>query len=131
MMSVGVFYSVIFTEILRDHFKLMPEIVFGYSMGECSSMWYALGVWHPGGTEKFRKSPIFKNRFAGNLELLAEHWGVDSETAKEKWVSIVLLAQREKVEALIQGKEKVFLTFINTDKEVVISGDKEDLFSNC
>jgi PfaB family protein len=128
MMSVGVFYSVIFTEILRDHFKLMPKIVFGYSMGECSSMWYALGVWHTGGTEKFRKSPIFKNRFAGDLELLAEHWGVDSETAKEKWVSIVLFTQREKVEALIHGKEKVFLTFINTDKEVVISGDKEICF---
>jgi PfaB family protein len=125
MMSAGVFYSAIFTEILRDRLKLKPEIAFGYSMGECSSMWYALGVWHPRGAEKFRKSPIFKNRFAGDLELLAEHWGVDSETAKEKWTSILLLASQEKVEALIKGKEKVFLTFINTDEEVIISGDTE------
>jgi len=125
MMSAGVFYSAIFTEILRDQFKLTPEIAFGYSMGECSSMWYALGVWHPRGAEKFRKSPIFKNRFAGDLELLAEHWGVSSETAKEKWISILLLAPQQKVEALIEGKEKVFLTFINTDEEVIISGDKE------
>ena len=125
MMSAGVFYSAIFTEILRDHFKLVPEIAFGYSMGECSSMWYSLGVWHPRGADKFRKSPIFKNRFAGNLDLLAEHWGVSSKVAKEKWISLVLLAPLDKVEAKIKGKEKVFLTFINTEEEVIISGDKE------
>jgi len=125
MMSAGVFYSTIFTEVLRDHFKLIPDIAFGYSMGECSSMWYASGVWHPNGAEKFRKSDIFKNRFAGDLELLAEHWGVSTEVAKEKWISMVLLAPLHKVEALIEGKEKVFLTFINTADEVIISGDKE------
>lgn len=124
MMSAGVFYSAIFTEILRDHFKLSPDIAFGYSMGECSSMWYALGVWNPNGAKKFQESPIFKNRFAGDLELLAEHWGVSSETAKAQWISIVLLAPIQKVEALLEGKEKVFLTFINTDQEVIISGDK-------
>ena len=125
MMSSGVFYSATFTDILRNHFKLQPDIAFGYSMGECSSMWYSLGVWHPNGAEKFRKSEIFKNRFAGNLDLLAEHWGIDSDTAKEKWVSMVLLAPKDQVEALIQGKEQVFLTFINTQDEVIISGDKE------
>jgi PfaB family protein len=125
MMSSGVFYSAIFTEILKDYFKLMPEIAFGYSMGECSSMWYSLGVWHPNGAKKFRESPIFKNRFAGDLELLAEHWGITSATAKAQWISLVLLAPQHKVEALIAGKDKVFLTFINTDEEVIISGDKE------
>ena len=126
MMSSGVFYSAIFSEILRDKFKVEPDIAFGYSMGECSSMWYSLGVWHPNGAEKFRQSEIFKNRFAGDLELLAEHWGIDTKTAKEKWVSLILLAPKDKVEALIQKKEQVFLTFINTDEEVIISGDKEN-----
>ena len=116
------------TAILREHFKLTPDIAFGYSMGECSSMWYASGVWHPNGAEKFRKSPIFKSRFAGDLELLANHWGVSSEVAKEKWISIVLLAPLQKVEALIEGKEKVFLTFINTEEEVIISGDRDICF---
>lgn len=124
MMSSGVFYSAIFSDILRDYFKLTPKIAFGYSMGECSSMWYSLGVWHPNGAEKFRKSEIFKNRFAGDLELLVEHWGIDSATAKDKWISMVLLTPRDKVESLIAGKEKVFLTFINTNQEVIISGDK-------
>jgi len=125
MMSAGVFYSAIFTDILRDHFKIKPDIAFGYSMGECSSMWYSLGVWHPRGAEKFRQSPIFKNRYAGDLEVLAEHWDVSSEVAKETWTSLILLAPLEKVKALIEGKEKVFLSFINTNHEVIISGDKE------
>ncbi|MCG8329227.1 MAG: PfaB family protein [Chitinophagales bacterium] len=128
MMSAGVFYATMHTAILREHFKLTPDIAFGYSMGECSSMWYASGVWHPNGAEKFRKSPIFKSRFAGDLELLANHWGVSSEVAKEKWISIVLLAPLKKVEALIKGKEKVFLTFINTEEEVIISGDRDVCF---
>ncbi|MFT6807303.1 MAG: PfaB family protein [Saprospiraceae bacterium] len=125
MMSAGVFYSAIFTDILRDYFKVNPDMAVGYSMGECSSMWYSLGVWHPNGAKKFRKSPIFKNRYAGDLELLAEHWGVSSEVAKEIWISLILLAPLKNVEAIIEGKEKVYLTFINTDEEVIISGDKE------
>jgi PfaB family protein len=124
MMSAGVFYATMFTAMLRDHFKLTPDIAFGYSMGECSSMWYASGVWHPNGADKFRVSPIFKSRFAGDLELLAEHWGVSSDVAKEKWTSIVLLAPQKEVERLIEGKDQVFLTFINTEEEVIISGDK-------
>jgi len=126
MMSAGVFYSAAFTQLLREHFKLKPDLAFGYSMGECSSMWYSLGVWHPNGANKFQHSPIFKSRFAGELELLAEHWGITSEEARERWISLVLLVPREKVEALLAGQEKVHLTFINTPEEVVISGDKAD-----
>ncbi|MEO1385605.1 MAG: PfaB family protein, partial [Bacteroidota bacterium] len=102
MMSAGVFYSANYTQVLRSFFQLEPDMAFGYSMGECSSMWYSLGVWHPNGAEKFRNSPIFKNRFAGNLELLAEHWRISSEEAKARWVSLVLIAPRTEVEKLVE-----------------------------
>ena len=124
MMSVGVFFSAAYTHMLRTFFRLEPEMAFGYSMGECSSMWYALGMWSADETREFQESPIFKNRFAGNLELLAEHWGITSEEARERWISLVLLAPKGQVEALVKGQEKVWLTFINTGNEVVISGDK-------
>ncbi len=124
MMSSGVFYSANYTHVLRSFFKVEPDIAFGYSMGECSSMYYSLGVWHPNGAQKFRGSPIFKNRFAGNLELLAEHWGISSDEAKDRWISLVLIAPKAKVEALVAPEEKAYLTFINTDNEVIISGDK-------
>jgi len=125
MMSAGVFYSVMYTDLLRNHFKLEPDMALGYSMGECSSMWYALGVWHPDGAHKFRNSEIFKNRFAGNLELLAEHWEISTQEAKERWISLVLLAPKSEVQKLLDNEDKVYLTFINTANEVVISGDKE------
>ena len=125
MMSVGVFYSGSYTHILQSVFNLNPEIAFGYSMGECSSMWYSLEVWSADEAKEFQESPVFKNRFAGNLELLAEHWGVTSEEAKERWISLVLLAPKKDVEQLIDEKKHTYLTFINTDKEVVISGDKD------
>lgn len=124
MMSSGVFYSALYTHLLRRLFKLEPDIAFGYSMGECSSMWYSLDVWHPDGAAKFRNSEIFKNRFAGNLDLLAETWNVSSDEAKKRWVSLVLIAPKAKVEALVLSKENVYLTFVNTENEVVISGDK-------
>ncbi|GJM34327.1 MAG: hypothetical protein DHS20C18_33280 [Saprospiraceae bacterium] len=125
MMSVGVFFSAIFTHLLRKKLQLEPDIAFGYSMGECSSMWYSLGLWAPTETKEFQESPIFKNRFSGALELLADHWGISSKEAQKRWVSLILLAPKEKVEALIANEERVYLTFVNTATEVVISGDRE------
>lgn len=125
MMSVGVFYSVNFTHLLRSFFDLNPEMALGYSMGECSSMWYSLGVWSHEEVKEFQDSPIFKNRFAGDLELLAEHWKISTDEAKDRWISLVLLAPREKVAPLVNDEKQVYLTFINTENEVIISGDKE------
>ncbi|MFT5802234.1 MAG: 3-hydroxymyristoyl/3-hydroxydecanoyl-(acyl carrier protein) dehydratase, partial [Nonlabens sp.] len=124
MMSVGVFYSANYTRLLRSIFKLEPDMALGYSMGECSSMWYSTDVWSPNETKEFQESPIFKNRFAGNLELLAETWGISSQEAKARWISIVLLAPKSEVLPLVEAADKVYLTFINTENEVVISGDK-------
>lgn len=125
MMSSGVFYSAFFTHIIKNYFKVKPEIAFGYSMGECSSMWYSLGVWHPNGADKIRELDIFKTRLAGDLEVLAEQWQISSKEAKQQWISLVLLAPVEKVKTVINGVEKVFLTFINTHEEVIISGHKD------
>ena len=124
MMSVGVFFSAAYTHILRHHLGINPDIAFGYSMGECSSMWYALGVWAPDEAREFQESPIFRERFAGDLALLAEHWGVHSAEAKNRWVSLVLQAPREAVLALMAEYEQVYLSFINSEKELVISGDR-------
>ncbi|NPD47849.1 PfaB family protein [Lentimicrobium sp. S6] len=125
MMSVGVFYSAAFTHIMRSMFKLEPDMAFGYSMGECSSMWYSLGIWSPDGTKEFQESPVFKNRVAGNLELLSEHLGISIEEAKENWISLVLLASKELIEPMVQKHDNVYLTFVNTENEVIISGDKK------
>jgi PfaB family protein len=125
MMSAGVLYSTLYTHILRAYFGVKPKAAMGYSMGECSSMWYSFGIWNPGeGTKIFRNSPIFKNKFSGDLELLAEEWNISTKEAKARWQSWILLDTREKVEAHISKFDKVFITFVNSEKELIISGDK-------
>ncbi|MEL6659500.1 MAG: PfaB family protein, partial [Bacteroidota bacterium] len=124
LMSVGVFYAAAYTHILRHYFKIEPDVAFGYSMGECSSMWYALGLWDPRHAHIFQNSPIFKDRFAGKLELLAEEWNISTVEAQQRWASYSVLAPRSKVEEAVKQYERVYLTFINTEKEVVIAGDK-------
>ena len=128
MMSVGVFHSAMYTHILRDMLDCQPEIALGYSMGECSSMWYSLGVWDPKNSHHFQNSPIFQNRFAGDLINLAEHWGVSSEEAKENWLSLILMAPKEAVQPLLKAYPGVYLSFINSPSEVIVSGKKEDCY---
>jgi len=125
LMSAGVLYATLYTHILREYFGIKPKAAMGYSMGECSSMWYAFGIWKPNeGSKIFRNSPIFKNRFSGNLELLAEEWNISTDEAKERWQSWIILETKEKVTPLIGAYDKVSITFINSEKELIISGDK-------
>ena len=125
MMSAGVLYATLYTHILRAYFGVKPKAAMGYSMGECSSMWYAFGIWNPSeGTKIFRNSPIFKNKFSGDLELLADEWNISTEEAKARWQSWILLETKEKVEAEISKFNKVSITFVNSEKELIISGDK-------
>ena len=117
MMSAGVLYATLYTHILREYFGVKPKAAMGYSMGECSSMWYAFGIWNAvEGTKVFRNSPIFKNKFSGDLELLAEEWNISTEEAKARWQSWILLESKEKVEAQISAFDKVSITFVNSKK---------------
>ncbi len=128
MMSVGVFHSALYTHVLRDMLDCKPEIALGYSMGECSSMWYSLGIWDPNNSSHFQSSPIFQDRFAGDLINLAEHWGVSSEEAKANWVSLILMTSKEKVTPLLSTYPSVYLSFINSPSEVIISGNKDTCY---
>lgn len=125
MMSSGVFYSAIYTHILRNYLQLNPAMAFGYSMGESASMWYALNVWHPNHTSVFRNSTLFQTELSGDLNLLAKAWNISPEEAQARWTSLIVLAPREKVEALVARYDKVYVSFINTNNELIISGEKE------
>lgn len=125
MMTSGIFFSTAYTHILRSVFRLEPDIAFGYSMGECSSMWFATGVWEGVNAEHtLRESGVFSRRIAGDLEAVAELWDVSTEEVREKWRSYVVLAPVDQIKSAMRGRERVYLTFINTPEEAVISGDK-------
>nr|BAP47696.1 polyunsaturated fatty acid synthase PfaC [Aureispira marina] len=125
MMCAGVFSSAIYTHLLKDKFGLKPDLAFGYSMGESAGMWYSFDVWNPDNTAVFRNSDLFANQLSGDLRLLAETWGISSEEAKARWISLILLADKEAVQNLVAQEDRCYLSFINTPQEVIISGDKE------
>lgn len=129
MMSAGVFSSAIYTHILRSYFKLEPKLTFGYSMGESASMWYSLNVWSPTRTSVFRNSNLFQTEFSGDLNLLAKVWNTTSEDAKARWISLILLAPRAKVEELVASYDNAYVSFVNTNNELIISGDKATCLS--
>jgi len=128
MMSSGVLFSTFYTHILQEYFAVNPKAVLGYSMGECSSMWYAQGLWHHKNANIFRQSEIFKNRFSGKLELLAEKWNISSDEAKKLWHSWIILLPKEELkenlESLISTYDRLEVSFYNSNKELIISGDK-------
>ncbi|MEM6261409.1 MAG: beta-ketoacyl synthase N-terminal-like domain-containing protein [Bacteroidota bacterium] len=125
MINVGVSFSSLLTHIFRYSLQLPPQAAFGYSMGESSSMLYALEVWDAHQVDtKFMHSPIFRNRIAGRMEVLAEAWNLPSEEVVKRWSTFVVMAGEKTVRPLVEPEEKVYLSFINTPDEVIISGDK-------
>ncbi len=129
MISSGVCFSHLYTVILQDIFKIQPQAVFGYSLGE-NSMMFATGIWSQadGMRTSLEASPIFHERVSGLQNAIREHWGMPA--VKEKgpadqpiWANYVLMAPAEKVQEVLKNEEHVYLTHINTARQVVIGGD--------
>lgn len=125
MMTAGVFSSAIYTHLFKDVFGLVPQRAFGYSMGETAGMWCAFELWKPKDTLGFPETDVFMRQLAGRLETLAEEWNITSEEAQRRWISWIVLADHEQVQALVAQESHCYLTFINTHKEVIISGDRD------
>ncbi|WP_338398255.1 beta-ketoacyl synthase N-terminal-like domain-containing protein [Persicobacter psychrovividus] len=138
MMSAGCTYSAMLTHIYQEKLGVPGDAVLGYSMGETSSMMYAQNVWSAKYIDqKFLTSNLFSEKVGGRLTLLAEHWGVTPKEARGRWTSYLLnvrggmsgyntLADWCTAE-LLPLHEEVFLSFINTDEEIIISGDRTAL----
>jgi PfaB family protein len=128
MLLFGTGAAVFFTSILRDYFRLQPQSVFGYSLGEFSMM-YALQVWNGADevAERLHRSPLFKTRLSGSKDAVREFWGLPpemmSELQKDFWGTYVLLSEPAPVQEALAVEPLVYLTHINTPTEVVIAGD--------
>ncbi|MEA5594307.1 PfaB family protein [Rivularia sp. UHCC 0363] len=110
--------------VLRDYFKLRPDCCFGYSVGE-TTMAIAQGIWTDFNpiSSGLNSSQLFTTRLSGDKNAVREYWGLKDEIKGEFWRNYVLMAEISQVRAAIKNEEKVYLTQINTPKEVVIAGD--------
>lgn len=129
MMTSGMAFSVVYTYILDKVFKLSVDSALGYSLGEMS-MLFATGVWVDGDTasEALARSPLFSDRLAGPLNAVREAWGLPVEQdghSSNLWANHVLMAPADRVLDALKAEERVYLTHINTPRQVVIGGEKE------
>ncbi len=127
MISAGVVLSSMYTYLMKEHFHLEPDMVLGYSMGETTTMWYALEVWDSYHSEHtFIRSPLFRKRIAGNMELLSEVWNLPAPQAKAYWKSYLIFSPVAPLQEKLRtfSDKPIYLSFINTPEECVISGDQ-------
>ncbi len=129
MLTSGTSLAVLYTLILEEVFAVKPQAAFGYSLGE-NSMIFASGVWANGDevSTSLEASPLFHTRLSGPQNAVREYWGLapqpDEYADPEFWTNYVLMAPSEKVLELLDKEPHVYLTHINTPRQVVIAGEK-------
>jgi PfaB family protein len=126
----GMVFFFLFTVILRDIFKVAPHCALGYSLGE-PGMFASLGVWEEPGrlADRFRSSPVFQRRLSGDLASVRAHWNLPeggTDRHAKIWETFTLQAAPSQVQEAIRGEERVYMTIINTEREVVIAGHPGD-----
>ncbi|MEH2298554.1 MAG: PfaB family protein [Nostoc sp.] len=126
MFETEIAYSRLITTIIRDDFKVKPQCVFGYSLGE-TSMMSAQGVWSnfSGGSNTLNSSPLFGDRLSGPKNAVREYWGLKDipDSQNNFWITYVLMATPSQVRECLKHEDRVYLTQINTPEEVLIAGD--------
>ncbi|MFM7425041.1 MAG: PfaB family protein [Elainella sp.] len=127
MLVSGTVAAIQATAILRDSFRLQPQIAFGYSLGELS-MLFSLGIWSDIDTisSQMHSSELFKTRLAGPKTAIREAWGLEpASTEDDFWGSFILMTSAETVTSAVAQTKRVYVTHINTPNEVMIGGDRQ------
>ena len=130
MLISGTSLAALYTFLLQDVFDLHSASAFGYSLGEISMM-FAGNVWTDAEAvaAALRKSPLFHTRLAGPQEAVRDYWKLSptgtASAAKPLWENHLLMISPEQVKAALAGEPHVYLTHINTPRQVVIGGDAD------
>ncbi|MFB7719667.1 beta-ketoacyl synthase N-terminal-like domain-containing protein [Nocardia sp. NPDC056100] len=129
MLAIGTNAAVLSTRMLRDALGIRPDGGFGYSLGE-SSMLFAMDVWDAAVRDDaaLNRSPLFIDQLRGPKRLIRSLWQLPDETPdREVWTTQVLLADAEQVRAALATLDRVYLTHVNTPREVVVAGFPEQV----
>ena len=125
----GTIVAFLLTKMIKDYFQIQPKSAFGYSFGEVG-MLIALDIWT--NADQFlaraETSSVWKTRVSGPKNAIREAWGLpptDKQTDENLWSSYLLMCSPALVREKLQQENRVYLTHINTNKEVVIGGDPQ------
>lgn len=128
-MLSGMSLAVALAHVFREVFQILPHSAIGYGLGEIS-MLFAMSVWRDGDRASLllKNSPLFQTRLVRPHNSVRKYWGLSVDvnpTYDEIWDNFVLMARAERVREVLKEEPKVFLTHINTPRQVVISGDPD------
>ncbi|GAC67870.1 hypothetical protein [Gordonia soli] len=125
MSSSAVHYAMLGTSMIRDILDVSPDGVLGYSLGELC-MLLATDLWslRDGTGLGVQRSAVFRTELYGPRTVVREAWGVADDVPDERvWTTLALAARSDDVRAAVTGHDRVFITHVNTDREVLIAGD--------
>ncbi|MDP2964564.1 MAG: PfaB family protein [Pelolinea sp.] len=128
MLISGTSLAALYTFLLRGTFDIHPASAIGYSLGEISMM-FASGVWTQADetSASLRASPLFRTRLAGPQNTVRESWKLpiknQSDADEIIWANYVVMAAPEAVNVVLKSESRVFITHINTPRQVAIAGD--------
>ena len=117
--SFGTFAS----DLLRS-MGLSPDSAIGYSLGETTAL-FSLHAWTDR-DEMFRRfdaSTLFRSDLAGPCEAAKIAWGLGEDEPVD-WVAGILRRRPEVVRAALGGIERAYLLIVNTDRQVVVGGQR-------
>ncbi len=130
MLNSGTTLSILFSFILRDIFSVHPDHCFGYSLGE-NSMIFATGVWENGDvvSDCLNELEIFKTRLSGPQNAVREYWGMEAGDEQDSnvpiWANYLLMCTPDLAAEALKEESRVYLTHINTPRQVVIGGEAQ------
>ncbi|MCL4256175.1 MAG: hypothetical protein KJ043_20630, partial [Anaerolineae bacterium] len=124
MMQAGSMFAWQYTQVIKA-LGIMPQSMFGYSMGEASMMWGA-DKWFSGERASYllHTSNLFTSKVVGK-KTAARHYLADMTTPDDDlWGNYVIATDPDTVRQALADEPTVFMTHINTPNQVAIAGEK-------
>lgn len=121
-----VIHCVLMSDLLR-RLGLNPNAIIGYSLGESAGL-FALRAWPDRDDmfERMSRSPLFKSELAGRCDALRAAWNLPADGDVDWTVAVVGRPAKAVREAML-GIEHARLLIVNTPRECVVGGLREDV----
>ncbi|MGW8312314.1 MAG: beta-ketoacyl synthase N-terminal-like domain-containing protein [Desulfuromonadales bacterium] len=108
-------------------FGIKAQAVCGYSLGESAGL-FSFGAWkdRDGMEQRLSKSRLFTEQLAGECQAAHKVWGL-KKGDKVDWVLGLIDVPAARVKQALAGKDRVYLLIVNTNRECVIGGDRQQV----
>lgn len=114
-----------FVSDVVSSFGIKPDAVIGYSLGETAGF-FSTRTWTARDEmlQRIQESTLFTEELAGACTSVQKAWGTDEPI---DWALGVINTSADKVKAVLENYQRVYLLIINTPNECVIGGDRTEL----